>query len=102
MIWPLLASRLKWNWPLLERFRWNLPDIATPPDVYVRIKARRNGGARKGPRQQSALEDWHARSGAQQQHIGGPGGEQAIGDHADDGVDVGFELGRIGDVQVVN
>src|SRR5690554_111210 len=43
----------------------------------------------------------HAARGAEQQQVRRTRRKQAIGDHADDGVDVGLQLHRVKDVQVV-
>ncbi len=46
------------------------------------------------------LQGFHAFTGAQKQQIRRARGEQAVGDHADDGVDLRFQLHRVGDLQV--
>lgn len=51
---------------------------------------------------ESALERLHAVFGTQQQDVGRARGEQAIGDHADDIVDLRFEVRREADHQVVH
>jgi len=60
--------------------------------------------ARSHRREVAALlgEGFHAFRGTQQQQVGRPRGEQAIGDHADDGVDLHFQGYRVGDVHVVH
>ena len=47
-----------------------------------------------------ALEGFHAFCGAEQQQVSWACSEQAVGDHADDGVDLGFQLHGVGDRQV--
>src|SRR4051812_39640765 len=48
----------------------------------------------------SGLEGFDAFGGAQQQYIGWTRGEQTVGDHADDRVDLSFQLHRISDLHV--
>ena len=50
----------------------------------------------------SGLEGLDAVGGAEQQQVGRAGGEQAVGDHADDGVDLLFQFHRAVDAQVVH
>ncbi|VXC96004.1 conserved hypothetical protein [Pseudomonas sp. 8Z] len=76
----------------------------------IRGVAQRNsvGGASaativaEAPPTDSALELFHAFSSTEQQQIRRAGGEQAVGDHADDGVYVRLQLDRIGDRHVVH
>nr|GFC38252.1 hypothetical protein [Tanacetum cinerariifolium] len=49
-----------------------------------------------------SLQGFHAFLSAQQQQVSRTCREQAVGDHADDGVDLGFELHRVGDAHVMN
>ena len=48
------------------------------------------------------LEGFHTFRGTQQQQVRRPRREQAVGHHADDGVDLRFQFHRVGDLQVVH
>ena len=65
--------------------KWPAELVLPPPAVGERL---------------GALEGFDPFGGAEQQQVGRAGGKQTIGDHADDGVDLAFQLGRVGDRQV--